>query len=95
MTAQIFQPIAARPAPVKTEGLVAWIRSNLFGDVRTSIGTLAIAAVLLMILPRFFNWAIFNAVWSKDYEACHTAAGACWGVVGEKFPHHHLRALSV
>lgn len=85
MTAQIFQPIAARPAPVKTEGLVAWIRSNLFGDVRTSIGTLAIAAVLLMILPRFFNWAIFNAVWSKDYEACHTAAGACWGVVGEKF----------
>jgi general L-amino acid transport system permease protein len=32
MTAQNFQPIAARPAPVNTEGLVAWIRINLFGD---------------------------------------------------------------
>jgi general L-amino acid transport system permease protein len=85
MTAQIFQPIAARPAPVKTEGLVAWIRTNLFGDIRTSIGTLAIGAVLLLILPRFLNWALFNAVWAKDYEACHTATGACWGVVAEKF----------
>jgi general L-amino acid transport system permease protein len=85
MTAQIFQPIAARPAPVKTEGVVAWIRTNLFGDLRTSIGTLVIGAVLLLILPRFLNWALFNAIWAKDFDACHTAAGACWGVVAEKF----------
>jgi general L-amino acid transport system permease protein len=85
MTAQIFEPIAARPAPVKTEGVVAWIRTNLFGDIRTSIGTLAIGAVLLLILPRFLNWALFNAVWAKDFDACHAATGACWGVVAEKF----------
>jgi general L-amino acid transport system permease protein len=85
MTALIFEPIAARPAPVKTEGVVAWIRTNLFGDIRTSIGTLAIGAVLLLILPRFLNWALFNAVWAKDFDACHAATGACWGVVAEKF----------
>jgi general L-amino acid transport system permease protein len=85
MTAQIFQPIAARPAPVKTEGLVAWIRTNLFGDLRTSIGTIAIGAVLLYILPPFLNWALINAIWVKDFDACHAAAGACWGVVAEKF----------
>jgi general L-amino acid transport system permease protein len=85
MTAITFQPIAARPAPVKTEGLVAWMRSNLFGSLGTSLGTLAIALVLLAIVPRFLNWALINAVWAKDYEACHTAAGACWGVIAEKY----------
>jgi general L-amino acid transport system permease protein len=85
MSATIFQPIAARPAPVKTEGLVAWIRTNLFGDIRTSIGTIAIGAVLLYILPPFLNWALINAIWAKDFEACHNATGACWGVVAEKF----------
>ncbi|MEY4755366.1 MAG: hypothetical protein RJA34_264 [Pseudomonadota bacterium] len=85
MTATTFEPIAARPAPVKTEGLVAWTRSNLFGNTSTALGTIAIALVLLAILPRFFSWAFINAVWAKDYDACHTAAGACWGVVAEKF----------
>ncbi|APW42114.1 amino acid ABC transporter permease [Rhodoferax saidenbachensis] len=85
MSATTFQPIAARPAPVKSTGLVAWIRSNLFGNLPTTIGTLVIAAILLAVLPRFFHWAFINAVWTTDYEACHTAAGACWGVVGEKY----------
>ena len=85
MTATVFQPIAARPAPVKTEGMVAWIKTNLFGSVGTAIGTLVIAALLLSVLPRFLNWALVNAVWAKDYDACQTAAGACWGVVSEKF----------
>jgi general L-amino acid transport system permease protein len=85
MSATTFQPIAARPAPVKSTGLVAWIRSNLFGNLPTTIGTLVIAAILLAVLPRFINWAFINAVWTTDYEACHTAAGACWGVVGEKY----------
>ncbi len=85
MTAQTFQPIAARPAPVKTSGLVPWVRKNLFGDLQTALGTLLIAGLLLAVVPRFFTWAFINAVWAKDYDACHAAAGACWGVVSEKF----------
>jgi general L-amino acid transport system permease protein len=85
MSAQTFQAIAARPAPVKTEGPVAWIKANLFGSLGTSLGTVAIGLVLLAIVPRFLNWALVNAVWAKDYDACHTAAGACWGVIAEKY----------
>ncbi len=85
MSATTFQPIPARPAPVKTTGLVAWVRNNLFGNLPTTIGTLVIAAVMLTVLPRFFGWAFANAVWRPDFDACHAAAGACWGVVAEKY----------
>ena len=85
MTASTFQTIAARPAPIKTEGLLAWIKSNLFGNLYTSLGTIAIGLLLLAILPRLVGWAFVNAVWAKDYDACHSAAGACWGVVAEKY----------
>lgn len=85
MAASTFEPIAARPAPVKTEGTVAWIKSNLFGSTSTSIGTLAIAVLLLLLVPKLLSWAIFNAVWVSNFDACHAATGACWGVVGEKF----------
>ena len=44
--AQTFVPIEARPAPVNSEGLVPWIRRNLFGDLRTTIGTLLIGGLL-------------------------------------------------
>lgn len=86
MSAHTFEPIAARPAPVKTEGLVAWIRSNLFGNWKTSLGTLVVGAALLSILPRLLSWALLNAVWVPNFDACHAeGAGACWGVVVEKF----------
>lgn len=85
MTAITFEPIAARSAPVKTQGLIAWIRINLFGSVATSVGTLLIGLVALLVLPTLLNWSLFNAIFSKDYDACHVATGACWGVVAEKF----------
>ena len=85
MSAQIFQPIPARPAPIKVEGLVAWIRANLFGDFSTTLGTLTIGAALLWIVPPLIQWLFINAVWIKNYEVCHAAAGACWGVIGEKY----------
>ncbi len=85
MHAQTIHSIAPRPAPVKTDGLVAWCRINLFNDWKTALGTLTIGAVMLAILPPLFQWALVNAVWVADHQVCHTAAGACWGVVREKF----------
>lgn len=86
MNATTFEPIAARPAPVKTEGLVAWTRANLFGDWKTTLGTVLIVALLLTVLPRFLGWALVHAVWVPNFDACHAeGAGACWGVVVEKF----------
>jgi general L-amino acid transport system permease protein len=86
MSAQTIEPIAARPAPVRVTGPFVWIRDNLFQDVRTSLSTLLIGALLLWYLPQLLNWAIVQAVWQPSFEACHaTDAGACWGVIAEKY----------
>ncbi len=86
MTAQTFQTIAPRPAPIKSEGLVAWIRSNLFGDFVTSVMTLVVGGALLYLVPQFLSWALFRASWMPNFDACRVeGVGACWGVVAAKY----------
>lgn len=87
MTIKTYEPIAARPAPVDTEGAVAWIKANLFGDWKTGLTTLVIGAFFAAYLPRLFSWAFVNASWGTDYLACKAVegTGACWGVVTEKY----------
>jgi general L-amino acid transport system permease protein len=86
MNTTTFQPIAPRPAPVNTEGPVAWVKANLLADWKTSLATLLIGAVLLWLVPQILNWAIVKAVWAADYDACRAeGAGACWGVITEKY----------
>lgn len=97
-----FSAIAARPAPNASSGWVAWCRSNLFHDWKTTLGTVIIGMVLLAVVPRLLDWALVGAVWSGGHETCLAASGACWAVVNEKFrfilfgryPHEeHWRAL--
>lgn len=86
MTSTTFQPIAPRPAPVNSEGPLAWIKSNLLADWKTSLGTLVIGGLLLWLLPQAINWAFITASWVPNYEACHAeGVGACWGVISEKY----------
>jgi len=86
MDAKTFQPIAARPAPVKTTGLVPWIRANLFGDWKTSAGTLILGGFLLWIVPQMLGWALLRAAWAPNADACRVdGVGACWGVITEKY----------
>ncbi len=87
MNAPSYQPIAARPAPSNTSGLLAWLRANLFGDVKTGLSTIVLGGLLLWIVPNLLNWSLFNAVWTPDVQACRAAqaSGACWGVVVEKY----------
>ena len=85
MSAQTFQPIAARPAPMRVGGLLGWLRANLFGDWRTSLATVIICALLLWVLPNFINWALISAHWLPNAQACRAeGVGACWGVITEK-----------
>jgi general L-amino acid transport system permease protein len=86
MTAQTFQPIDPRPAPVSTEGPVAWVRINLFGDLVTGLMTVVIGAALLATIPQLLGWAVFRASWAPNFDACRVeGVGACWGVVAEKY----------
>ncbi|MFT7115157.1 MAG: general L-amino acid transport system permease protein [Rhodoferax sp.] len=86
MTAPSFQPIAPRPSPTRSVGLLAWIRTNLFSDAITSLMTVIIGGTLLYLLPQFFSWAVFRASWLPVATACRVeGAGACWGVISEKY----------
>jgi len=85
MTA-VFTPIAPRPAPVATEGLVPWIRRNLFGNLPSAVVTVLMLALAAWLLPKLIGWAIVNAVVVANADQCQAARGigACWGVITEK-----------
>ena len=84
-----FKPIAPRPAPIKTEGCVPWIRRNLFGDWRSILTTVHHhRAGWPVYLPRHRQLGRrCRRSSSPTADACQAARGigACWGVVTEKY----------
>ena len=83
----------ARPKAI-THGPVAWMRTNLFGSVLSSIATIVFALLIVREAASLFDWGILHAVWSvpdvngqPDTAACRDAKGigACWAVIGEKW----------
>ncbi len=73
-----FQPIPARPAPVKTVGPVAWMKENLFSSIPNSVVTLAVIALLVYYIPPIVDWAFFSANWQGTTEDACVREGACW-----------------
>jgi general L-amino acid transport system permease protein len=86
-TSQVFEVIPSRAPPVATEGVLPWLRRNLFSDWRNTLGTIVVLALLVTFVPPLFEWAVWNAVARPDNEACRAIghAGACWGVIAEKY----------
>jgi general L-amino acid transport system permease protein len=87
METTTFQPIAARPAPVRTEGIGPWLRRNLFSNVPSTLATVLFVALAVWWLPGLVNWGITKAVFLASADQCQAARGlgACWGVVAEKY----------
>jgi general L-amino acid transport system permease protein len=85
--ADSFTPIAPRPAPIDTEGLVPWVRRNLFGDWKSALVTVLLVAAGLFLLHKLLRWGLLDAVFAAHADACQAArgSGACWGVVTEKW----------
>ena len=83
----VFEPIAARPPPRDTRGIVGWLRRNLFGSVTSSVITVAIVAVLAYYATSLIQWAVVDAVVRPDSATCRALdhRGACWGVIVEKY----------
>ena len=82
----VFKSIEARPMPGRSAGPVAWLRSNLFSSLGNSLMSLALLAVCLWALVSSLDWAVLQAVFGSNLQACNDArgAGACWGVISEK-----------
>lgn len=86
LVSEVFHPIAARPASLRTRGPLAWVRRNLFGSIGSSVATFIVLALILYGGSHLLSWGLFNAVFAPDVAQCQAArgVGACWGVVSEK-----------
>lgn len=64
-----------------------WLRHNLFSDAWSGLTTLLLLGGALYWLPGLVEWALLKAVFRPDAAACGAMehAGACWGVVAEKY----------
>lgn len=87
LLSDVFRPIPARPAPMKTRGALVWIRRNLFSSVGSTAATLITVALVARGGSLFLSWGLLHAVFAPDPEQCQAARGigACWGVVHEKY----------
>jgi general L-amino acid transport system permease protein len=63
-----------------------WLRRNFFRRWYDAVFTALLAAGLIAILARVYRWAVADAAFSPDPEACRSAAGACWSVVADMWP---------
>ena len=75
-----------QPAPIRTDGVAAWMRDNLFNGAFNSILSLAALALILYVMPGALGWLIFNANWTGGAEACRANPdGACWPFVSSRW----------
>lgn len=77
--------VAARPAPRRSIGAIAWLRGNLFqGPINSALSLLALWALIAGLAP-LLQWAILDADWlGTSREAC-TSGGACWVFISARF----------
>jgi general L-amino acid transport system permease protein len=80
-----IQSIEEVRPPVTSIGVIGWVRQNLFSNLLNSLLTLLIIYGLYRTVPAFIKWALVNAVWWSDGQACNQAGGACWAVVTRNF----------
>lgn len=79
-----FVPIPDRAPPASQLGAIAWIRTNLFGSVSSSLTTLLFLYLFFTYVPAFIDWALISANWTgSDRSVCDAnKAGACWTFIG-------------
>ncbi len=86
MKTQVFPPILPRPAPLQRGGALLWLRAQLFADTPSTLATLTLLALLAWWLPPLLDWGLWRAHFAPRFAPCTAeGAGACWGVVAEKY----------
>ena len=85
------QPVGSLPSlppPSESQGVLGWLRRNLFSSPGNTVLTIVLLGILAWLLPKALGWLVFDAVWgAQPVAACDAARGngACWAVVWEKF----------
>lgn len=75
--------VVAPPAPGRLEDL----RRRFFATPLQAVVSLACLTIMVLLVWKLLNWAIFSAVFttSGGPEACQAAAGACWSVIAARW----------
>lgn len=87
--------LPARPAPIFYNGILGWLRENLFSSVLDSLMSLLFLVLLFTLLPPLVNWIFWDASWfGVDRSACTTVSqggvqpdgwsGMCWPFITSK-----------
>src|SRR5262249_36890835 len=92
-TSALATKLPDQQPPSPTHGATGWLRTQLFASFWSTAITLALGYLAVRGTLGFFEWAVFNAVWTvpgaaqPDTTACHNASGvgACWAVIAEKY----------
>ncbi|GLH75586.1 amino acid ABC transporter permease [Bradyrhizobium sp. SSBR45G] len=80
-----------RPAPIKTTGLVGFVRTQLLNSPTNILLTLLSALLIWFTVIPALQFLLVDAVWvGKDREACLAQnaghpVGACWPYISAKF----------
>ena len=83
--------VAERSPPVKTTGLVGFLRTRLFNSPTNILITIVSALLLWFVLVPTIRFLLIDAVWSgNDRTACLAEnaghpVGACWPFIQAKF----------
>lgn len=66
--------------------LLLWTRRNLFRRWYDGVLTIVYAIGLGWLVQKLFSWAVLNAAFAPDPEACKGITGACWSVIADMWP---------
>lgn len=78
--------IAARPAPLQARHWLHQLRLGLWGNWTSALTTVLLLVLLVLYLPELLSWAVLRASVMADASLCEIpGAGACWGVITEKY----------
>ncbi len=86
-----WKPKPSLPAPILERGVLRWMMKNLFSSPFNVLLTLAGIAIILLVVPPFIRWALFDAAWiGNSRGACDQmkeagGAGACWVFIRVRF----------
>jgi general L-amino acid transport system permease protein len=58
--------------------VLAWLRRNLFSSISNTLLTVLVVALLWLVLPPLFEWAISSATVAGDGKSACSGGGACW-----------------
>ncbi len=74
------------PPPVRTTGVIYWLRTNLFSSLGNSVLTVVTVIFLAWLLPLIYDFLIGRAVFTGTMDDCRAQPfGACWVFISSRW----------